>query len=147
MAVVTLGALVYGATVDSGPRTSDDRATEIKSGIQCPVCNGQNVLESNAPVAINIRAEIDRLIDEGRTDEEINAVLAATYGEQVILNPSGEGATALVWVLPLVAVAAGAALLDLAFSRWRSQRMRTPSDEDRALVAAARTAARGEVSV
>lgn len=145
LAVVAIGALLIGARADSGPRSFDERAAAIKESVQCPVCDGQNVLESNAPVAVNIRSEIDRLVEGGRTDDQIRTSLAATYGQQVILNPSGEGATSLVWILPVVMLAAGAAGLDIAFRQWRSQRHRVPTDAERALVADARAQYRAEV--
>lgn len=139
LAVVVVATLVVGAFGSDDPATADERARSLKSGVQCPVCNGQNVLESNAPVATLIREEIDRRIDDGWTDAEINGLLVETYGEFVLLNPSGSGLTGLVWILPVAALAAGTAGIGVAFARWRDQSGPPgPSDDDRRLVAAAR---------
>ncbi len=139
LAVVVVATLVVGAFGDDEPATADERARALKSSVQCPVCNGQNVLESNAPVATLIREEIDRRIADGWSDAEINGLLVETYGEFVLLNPSGSGLTGLVWVLPVAALAAGTAGIGVAFARWRDQSVpQGPSDDDRRLVAEAR---------
>lgn len=143
LAVVVLATLAVGTFGDDEPAGADERARSLKAGVQCPVCNGQNVLESNAPVATLIREEIDRRIDDGWSDAEINGLLVETYGEFVLLTPSGSGLTGLVWVLPVAALAAGTAGMGIAFARWRDQsEPGGPSDEDRRLVAEARELAR-----
>jgi cytochrome c-type biogenesis protein CcmH len=138
LAVVVVGTLAVGA-LRADPMSDADRAREIKETVQCPVCNGQNVLESNAPVAIIIREEVDRRIADGWTDAQIRGLLSETYGEFVLLNPSGSGLTGLVWVLPIVGLALGTAVIGVAFARWREGAAEAgPTDEDRRLVAEAR---------
>ena len=66
---LVIGALVGAVLAEDPPATEAERAYEIKETMLCPVCDGQNVLESNAPVAAAIRAQVDELVDEGRTDE------------------------------------------------------------------------------
>ncbi|MEO1063970.1 MAG: cytochrome c-type biogenesis protein [Actinomycetota bacterium] len=142
LAVVVVATLAVGAFADDEPASADERSRALKEGVQCPVCNGQNVLESNAPVATLIREEIDRRIADGWSDAEINGLLVETYGEFVLLTPSGSGLTGLVWVIPVAALAAGTAGIGIAFARWRDQGVpQGPTDDDRRLVAEARAAA------
>jgi cytochrome c-type biogenesis protein CcmH len=108
---------------------------DLSEEIACPVCGGESVAQSNAPAAINIRSVISQQVDAGRTDDEIRAYLARQYGEDQLLRPRGEGVSALVWVLPVVAVVAAAAGLVVAFRRWSHGTVPAPSDEDRELVA------------
>ncbi len=147
LAVVVVATLMVGAFGDSEPATADERARSLMSGVESPVCNGPNVLESNAPVATLIREEIDRRIADGWSDAEINGLLVETYGEFVLLTPSGSGVTGLVWVLPVAALAAGTAGIGVAFARWRDQATPDgPSDDDRRLVAEARELTRTTAS-
>jgi cytochrome c-type biogenesis protein CcmH len=141
LVLVVLVALFVGLTDERPPATDADRAHRLKESIQCPVCNGQNVLESNAPISTQIRTQIDEMVADGRGDGEIRQFFADQYGEFVLLNPSGEGITALVWVLPVVVLLAGAAGLGLAFLRWRDRAGRSATEEDRELVRRSRNGA------
>ena len=132
--LVVVGSLVAAVTTEDPPATDDERAYELKANTLCPECQGQNVLESNAPVAGAIRRQIDDLVDEGRSDDEIRRLLALQYGEDVNTTPPRSGLGAMVWVLPVVAVALGGLGLVVSFRRWRAGRGVAASDEDRELV-------------
>ncbi len=119
MAAVAVVAAVVATTASQPPATSAQRAYELKEATLCPVCDGQSVLESNAPAAAAMRRQIDVWVDAGRTDTEIRAELAAAYGNDVNALPPGDGVGTLVWALPVVVFAAAAAGLWSATRRWR----------------------------
>ena len=73
-----------------------------------------------------------------KSEDEIQAYLVSRFGEEILLTPSSSGVTGLVWVLPVVALALGAAGLFLAFRRWQQRPSVAASDEDRRRVAEAR---------
>ncbi len=103
VAVVVVGAYLYGALDDGPPRTNADRAHALAQGFACPVCAGQSVAESDVPVAREIRRQIAVWVDEGRSDGYIRDQLVAAYEADIDYNPSGSGLTSLVWILPVVA--------------------------------------------
>lgn len=140
LAIVVVGAstLVFAAVDEGPPSTNADRAYELAKDFACPVCQGQSVAESDVVVARNIRREIRIWVDEGRSDGFIRDQLVANFGEDVDYTPSSDGITALVWILPVVAGAVAAGGLVLVFRRWRLEGELEASDEDTALVAAAR---------
>ncbi|HAX05644.1 MAG TPA: hypothetical protein DCX77_08200, partial [Acidimicrobiaceae bacterium] len=117
--VVSSLALVAAMVADDPPATEAERAYEIKETMLCPVCDGQNVLESNAPVASAIRAQVDQLVSEGRSDAEIRAWMARQYGKDVNANPPRTGIASLVWVIPVFVAIASAALMISVFRKWR----------------------------
>ena len=119
VAAVAVVAAVVATTASQPPATSAQRAYELKEATLCPVCDGQSVLESNAPAAAAMRRQIDVWVDAGRTDTEIRAELAAAYGNDVNALPPGDGVGTLVWALPVVVFAAAAAGLWSATRRWR----------------------------
>jgi cytochrome c-type biogenesis protein CcmH len=135
LVVVVATAFAIGASSGGGPRTDAERVEALSEEIACPVCQGESVAQSNAPAALNIRREIARSVDAGRSDAEIRAFLARQYGEEQLLRPRGEGLSALVWVVPVVAVVLAASGLVLVFRRWAAPEAALPSDEDRELVA------------
>jgi cytochrome c-type biogenesis protein CcmH len=138
--VVVVGALAVGATKDDGPRTPAERAAAIADRVACPVCEGESVAESRNAASENIRAAIRRLVDEGdATDAQILSYLETNYGGEILLVPRATGFDALVWALPVAALVCALATLTATFLRWRREAAaeQDPTDEDRALVAAA----------
>ena len=138
LALVSSLALVVAAIADDPPATDGERAYEIKATTLCPVCDGQNVLESNAPVAAAIRAQVDDLVSEGRSDAEIRAWMARQYGKDVNANPPRTGIASLVWIVPVFVAVASAAFLVFAFRKWRVGRGAEPSDDDLKIVSSLR---------
>lgn len=119
LAVVAVTALVLAASATPQAPTDAARAVALKEHTLCPVCDGQSVMESNAPVAAAIRTQIDELIDEGRTDDEVRAFLADRFGDDVNALPPSDGFGALVWVVPVAAAVIAAAMLGVTAIRWR----------------------------
>ena len=139
MAAVLAGALFVGSGPDGADRTSADRARSIAETIKCPVCKSQSAAESDSAAAKAIRTEVARRIDTGQTDDEIREYFAGTYGEEILLTPRSSGLVGLVWVLPVAALVGAIGGLGFALRRWRDRPVSGgPTDDDRALVAAAR---------
>lgn len=128
-------SVAIAASAEDPPATLDERAYRLKESTLCPECDGQNVLESNAPVSGAIRSQIDELVDAGRSDQEIRQFLTAQYGQGIDASPPASGFASLVWIIPVVVVAAGLVWLAWSFSRWRAGRRVGASDADRDLVA------------
>tara|TARA_Y100001970_G_scaffold20702_1_gene23351 strand:+ start:10184 stop:10642 length:459 start_codon:yes stop_codon:yes gene_type:complete len=127
---VALGSLLVAAIAEDPPATEAERAYEIKATILCPICDGQNVLESNAPVAAAIRAQVDELVEQGRSDEEIRAWMARQYGADVNAIPPRTGVASLVWMVPVFVAVVSVGALVFAFVRWRAGRELEVSEED-----------------
>ena len=138
LVVIGASTLVFAAVDEGAPTTNADRAYSLAKDFACPVCQGQSVAESDVVVARNIRREIRVWVDEGRSDEFIRDELVATFGEDIDYTPSGDGVTALVWILPVVAGAVAVGGLVFVFRKWRLEGELAASEDDEALVAAAR---------
>jgi cytochrome c-type biogenesis protein CcmH len=137
---VAVVLLIVGGVRDHGASTPEERAVAIERILACPECQGESVYESQAPVAVDIRNQIRRRVDEGRmTDDEIVGELEEIYGEPLLMRPKSGGINTLVWALPVAAAVAGGAGLVLVFRKWRRESAATadPTDADRELVAAA----------
>ena len=95
----------YGEMVDTFPfkRTEDRiRAVELAKSLRCPQCQNQNLVESNSPIAYDLRMEVYKMIDEGKTDEQIIDVMTARFGHFVLYKPPFQWRTALLWGLPFL---------------------------------------------
>ena len=144
---VVVAFLAVGASRDNGPSTPAERADAIAQRVACPVCDGESVYESRNTASINLRNAISELVNEGRaSDDDIIATIERSYGGQVLLVPKASGFDALVWALPVAALVCALAGLVVAFRRWRraGAGAHDPTDDDRALVAAALADADGD---
>lgn len=136
LAAVLVSALVVGRGSD-GPQTPAERSAALSSQLRCPTCQGQSVLDSDAPAAEAIRTEIRRRVDAGESDQDILSYIDGQFADSLLLTPPRSGVGALVWVLPVAAVVVAVAGLAVAFRRWRSGPPPVLSDEDRRRVAEA----------
>jgi cytochrome c-type biogenesis protein CcmH len=140
-ALLGLGAVVLVVAAAGAPPTSgvsDERLFALASQLKCQQCVGESVAGSQSPSAVQFRAEIQSQMATGRSDDEILNFFADRYGQEVLLTPPASGVGGLVWILPVVAVAAAGLALASTFRRWRSEQpTRRASAEDEALVAAA----------
>ncbi len=137
LAAATLAIVLFVGAADTGtPRTDEERAGLLAREFACPECSGQSVAESNATAAVNVRQEIARQVDEGRTDAEIRERIRTQFGEEVLLAPPKTGFTSLVWVVPVAVAVCAFAALGLVFWRWRSPMAEGsgPTADDRDLV-------------
>jgi cytochrome c-type biogenesis protein CcmH len=107
---VGLAAFVLVATVTADP-PAEDRAGEIGSRIRCPVCQGESIADSPAPLAEDMMSLIRTRIAEGLTDEQIIDELIASYSGAQLLDPPLSVETAALWLIPaavlLIGIAAG----------------------------------------
>ncbi len=134
IAALVVVALVRAGVSEGSPRTADERVRDIASTIKCPTCRSQSVAGSDAASARSIRTEIARRLGDGESADEIRAAIAATYGDDVLLTPPRSGLEGLVWILPVIALVLGLAVLSATFARWRRTPTTTATDADRALV-------------
>jgi cytochrome c-type biogenesis protein CcmH len=133
--VVVVALLAFGSQGTTGDRTDQDRVNDIARTIACPTCDGEAASDSNTAASKGIRREIAARVAAGQSDEEIRAYFAETQGEDILLTPPSSGLGAVVWVLPVVALAIAVACLTVTFRRWqREPHAEGVSDADRNLV-------------
>jgi cytochrome c-type biogenesis protein CcmH len=86
---------------------------ELASRMRCPVCQGLSVADSPADSAVAMRDEVKALLAMGFTSDQVIEYFELSYGEFIRLEPKPEGFNLLVWIVPLVALAAGITLVAL----------------------------------
>ncbi|EDI2545105.1 heme lyase NrfEFG subunit NrfF [Salmonella enterica subsp. enterica serovar Koketime] len=77
-----------------------EKALSIASQLRCPQCQNQNLLESNAPVAVSMRHQVYSMVAEGKSEAEITTWMTDRYGDFVRYNPPLNEQTLLLWALP-----------------------------------------------
>ena len=78
------------------------RYERLVAELRCPKCQNQNLADSNAAIAEDMREKTYQLVLEGRSDEEIVAYFVARYGDFVTFRPPAHGIGFWVWLAPLL---------------------------------------------
>ncbi len=118
------------------PMPFKDHAQELRfqhltHQLRCPMCQNETLADSNAPIARDLRNQIFRMMQAGKSDEQIKQYLVARYSEFVLYDPPLSSGTWLLWFGPLLILLGGAGVM-LAVIRQRSRAARsvveTPTD-------------------
>lgn len=88
----------------------ESRAREISRDIRCPVCQGETIDDSNAPISRDLRLIIRERLVAGDSDAEVVDYIVARYGEGVLFNPPAEGANLVLWLAGPALLLAGIAV-------------------------------------
>jgi cytochrome c-type biogenesis protein CcmH len=110
------------AAIDTYAFASDAERARFRAltqELRCPKCQNQDIADSNAPIAADLRREIFRLLGEGKDDEQIIGFLVDRYGDFVRYRPALTTRTALLWFGPGALLAGGALLIVLIVRRRR----------------------------
>ena len=98
------------------------RYIRLTTELRCLVCQNQNLADSDAPLAQDLRREIWEMMQTGQNDEQIKTFLVERYGDFVLYRPPLQGNTLALWVIPGVLLFGGAAILFLVV-RQRKRRL------------------------
>jgi cytochrome c-type biogenesis protein CcmH len=75
---------------------------DLIAELRCPKCLNQNLAESDAPIAQDLRTAVFELVQEGRSSNEIRLFMQERYGDFVLYRPPMRGDTLLLWLGPPV---------------------------------------------
>lgn len=126
-----LGAVLFlAARPGTGAPSLDARADRIAGELRCPVCQGLSVKDSDSATARSIRDDIRERLEGGASDAEVRQAYVDRYGEWILLRPAATGVGLVIWAVPVIAVAVGAAGLSLAMRRSRSAQAARPDDHE-----------------
>jgi cytochrome c-type biogenesis protein CcmH len=106
------------------------RFNALTEELRCLVCQNQNLADSDAPLAHDLRHEIHAMMQTGKSDEEIKRFLIERYGDFVLYRPPVQGNTLVLWFAPVLLLLAGAATVYVSVSRRK--RLLANQDEEAA---------------
>lgn len=93
-----------------------DRAEEVRfqhltKQLRCLVCQNQDLADSDADLAKDLRKQVFDMMRSGKSDDEIKQYLVARYNDFVLYDPPLKPGTWLLWFLPFALVLVGAIVL------------------------------------
>jgi cytochrome c-type biogenesis protein CcmH len=74
---------------------------ELTAELRCPKCQNQNIADSNAVVAKDMRVKVKALLDEGQDKEQVIQYMINRYGQFAHYQPPLNIATSMLWLLPI----------------------------------------------
>ena len=92
---------------------------QLINELRCLVCQNQNLADSNAELAQDMRKQVSEQLSKGSTKEEIVTYMVERYGDFVMYRPPFKSSTMLLWLGPLVFFLIAAAVV---ISFMRSQK-------------------------
>ncbi|WP_407695854.1 heme lyase NrfEFG subunit NrfF [Shewanella avicenniae] len=134
-------ALVFGVSLMANATPVDTyqfkndanqkHAMDLARTLRCPQCQNQDIVDSNSPVARDLRMEVYQMVDAGKSDEEIIQFMTSRYGDFVLYKPRLDSKTYILWIGPIILLLLGGLV---AFIFIRKQRgavaVEEISDED-----------------
>ncbi|MGR9045161.1 MAG: cytochrome c-type biogenesis protein [Gammaproteobacteria bacterium] len=126
--LVCLSATVSaGAAIDTYPFSNDEnrkRFQALTSELRCPKCQNQNIADSNAEIAKDLRAKVFLMLEKGQTDQQVIDYMTERYGDFVLYEPRFNAETVLLWAGPALLL-----FLGMGVVFWLSRRSSTADTE------------------
>jgi cytochrome c-type biogenesis protein CcmH len=146
LAIVLLGLVLANAQAiveskdvmpsDFDSHAQKERYKHLIKDLRCTVCQNQNLADSHAELAKDLRVQVLQMMKQGKSDDEIKDYLVQRYSEFVLYNPRFEPTTYILWIGPFVALLAAVVILLIVIKR-RQQARASFDEADREALAAA----------
>jgi cytochrome c-type biogenesis protein CcmH len=89
----------------------EDRFNQLTQQLRCLVCQNQNLADSDAQLAHDLRTEVHEMLMAGKSNDEIKLFMVERYGDFVLYRPPVQENTYLLWLAPLILLLGGGLIL------------------------------------
>ena len=138
---IILLLIIVGAPVDARVEayhfedpSKEAHYKQLIAELRCLVCQNQNLAESNAELAVDLRRQTYEMVRRGASNEEVVTFMVERYGDFDLYRPPFKSSTALLWIGPFVILGVGVLVL-VVFIRRRAREQApelTTEDHERA---------------
>ena len=101
---------------------NQERYHSLIDELRCPKCQNQNLADSDAPIANDLRKQLFQMLEDGKTNQQILDYMTARYGSFVPYKPPLNMHTVILWSLPIVVFVLGATGITAYLRRNAAQR-------------------------
>lgn len=119
------GAAIAMEVLEFQTPEDQERYRVLTEELRCPKCQNQNLEDSNAGIAVDLRNQIYAMVNDGKSNQEIIDYMVARYGEFVLYRPVHDSSTAVLWYGPFVLLLVGGLIFILVVFKNKRQ-----SDKD-----------------
>ena len=107
-----------------------ERFNKLTEELRCLVCQNQNLADSDAPLAHDLRDEIYKMMQSGKSNDQIKTFLVERYGDFVLYRPPVKGNTLVLWLAPALLLIGGATVIGVNVNRRKRLLARPPGQEE-----------------
>jgi cytochrome c-type biogenesis protein CcmH len=135
IALLTCAGIAHAQAIEPMPFTAhaqELRFQHLTHQLRCPMCQNETLADSNAPIARDLRNQIFKLMQQGKSDDEIKQYLVARYSNYILYDPPLKPGTVLLWFGPLAILLAGAGVVLVAIRKRRREGVDTKTVGDSA---------------
>jgi cytochrome c-type biogenesis protein CcmH len=106
ISVLLLSAVVHAAEDNFAFDTPAQRAQflALTAELRCPMCQNQNIADSDAMIAHDMRRKVYTLLKQGKSEQDVIDYMKARYGDFVHYKPPVTAATMWLWAAPVLFV-------------------------------------------
>ena len=109
----------------------EQRYKKLINELRCLVCQNQNLADSNAELAQDLRKKVYEMVMEDKSNKVIQEYMVDRYGDFVLYRPPFKMRTALLWIGPFIILGTGLILLFTFIIKRNKNNIITLSDDDR----------------
>jgi cytochrome c-type biogenesis protein CcmH len=120
-----LSAYAAISTYEFQEPAQEQQFRSLVAELRCPKCQNQNIADSNAPLAQDLRQRVYEMVQAGQSNDEITQFMVTRYGDFITYRPPLRPTTWLLWFGPFSMM--GIAALALVF--WIRRRGRQPATD------------------
>lgn len=74
---------------------------QLTQELRCPQCQNNNIADSNATIAVDMRGKVFELLQEGKNRHEVVDYMIQRYGNFVTYDPPMTTSTIVLWIAPI----------------------------------------------
>lgn len=79
--------------------------------LRCPQCQNNNIADSNATIAVDMRHKVLELLKQGQSKQEVVDYMVQRYGNFVSYDPPITFSTIILWIAPILLISLGILLV------------------------------------
>ena len=121
--------------VDFSDESLRPRYQQLIQELRCPKCQNQNLADSNSPISIDLRRQVQLLLEEGKSNAEIKTYLSDRYSDFILYRPQVKQNTWALWLAPIVLLLIGLLILVRILKRQKTTVVEkapvNPQDQER----------------
>jgi cytochrome c-type biogenesis protein CcmH len=110
----------------------EEKVQGLAEVLRCLVCQNQNLADSHADLAIDLKNQVREMLKQGKSEKEVIDYMVARYGDFVLYKPPLKGTTWLLWGGPFMLFGGGLGALYLNIRRRRKEVAMPLNDGERA---------------
>ena len=99
----------------------EERYNKLIAELRCLVCQNQNLADSNAELAVDLRRKTYEMVSKDKSEKEIASYMVQRYGDFVLYRPPLNSNTLLLWTGPFIILLIGVSLLIRTIRRRRAE--------------------------